>query len=59
MSIKNFIINMYCLVDEMVKKMVDVKSIWQHGFKQNLSNSGVITMDVVAEFLDMDTDKRA
>jgi IS5 family transposase len=59
MSMEDFIIAVYCLVDEMLKNIVGEKKLRQRGFKPNLSDSEMITMEVVAEFLGIDTDKGA
>lgn len=59
MSVDNFIISVYCLVDEMTKKMFYAQKLRQRGFAPQLSDSEVITMQVVAEFLGIDTDKGA
>jgi IS5 family transposase len=56
---EDFIIAVYCLVDEMLKNLLDKQKLRQRGFKPNLSDSEIITMEVVAEFLGIDTDKGA
>ena len=57
MPIENFIINVFCVVDELISAVAPVK-ILQRGFKPQLSDSEVITMEIVAEFLGIDTDKQ-
>jgi Transposase DDE domain len=59
MSIEDFIITVYCLVDETVKNVIGNQKLRQRGFQPSLSDSEVITMEVVAEFLGIDTDKGA
>jgi Transposase DDE domain len=60
MSMEDFIITVYCLVDEAMKNLLTGKQkLRQRGFKPNLSDSEMITMEVVAEFLGIDTDKGA
>lgn len=59
MSIEDFIINVYCLVDETLKNLMVGQKLRERGFKPSLSDSEVITMEVVAEFLGIDTDKGA
>jgi Transposase DDE domain len=59
MSMEDFIIAVYCLVDETLKKLLGDQKLRQRGFKPNLSDSEMITMEVVAEFLGIDTDKGA
>ncbi len=56
MPLEDFIITAYCLVDEMLKLVVHQK-MRQRGFIPLLSDSEVITMEIVAEFLGIDTDK--
>lgn len=55
MPLQNFIITVYCLIDEMLK-LVAHQKIRQKGFEPSLSDSEVITMEIVAEFLGIDTD---
>lgn len=59
MSIENFIINVYCLIDELLIKAMCGKKIRQRGFEPKLSDAEIITMEVVAEFMGIDTDKGA
>jgi hypothetical protein len=55
MPILDFIITVFCLIDDECKKLPN--PIRQRGFKPALSDSEVITMEVVGEFLGIDTDK--
>jgi IS5 family transposase len=59
MPMENFIISVYCLIDEELKKMLGDKKLRKRGFKPSLSDSETITMEIVAEFLGIDTDKGA
>lgn len=59
MSVEDFIINVYCLVDEMLKNIVSGYKLRKRGFKPMVSDSEIITMQVTAEFLGIDTDKGA
>lgn len=59
MSIENFIINVYCLVDEMQKNIVNGIKLRKRGFMPKLSDSEMITMQITSEFLGIDTDKGA
>jgi hypothetical protein len=43
-SMENFIIAVYCLVDEMLKKLLGDQKLCQRGFKPDLSDSEMITM---------------
>ena len=57
MPLEDFIINVYCLVDDMLKKLTNGIKLRSRGFPPKLSDAEVITMDIVGEFLGMDTDK--
>ena len=57
MLTEEYIINVYCLVDEMVKKVVK-NSIRQRGCAPKLSDAEVITMEIVGESLGFDQDKK-
>jgi IS5 family transposase len=59
MSLEDFIITVYCLVDETMNKLLGHQKLRQRGFKPSLSDSEMITMEVVSEFLGLDTDKSA
>jgi hypothetical protein len=59
MPLENFIITVFCLVDGEFKKSVGETRLRKRGFDPNLSDSEVITMEIVAEFLGIDTDKGA
>lgn len=56
MSIEDFIITVYCLIDDEVKKVMDTHALRRRGFEPKLSDRGVITMDAVREFFGKDTD---
>jgi len=55
-SIEDFIITVYCLVDAEFKNIVKEVTLRQRGFEPKLSDSEVMTMDIVGEFLGKDTD---
>ena len=57
MSEEDFIINVFCLLEDEYQKQVGNQPIRQRGFAPALSDSEVITMETVAEFLGIDTDK--
>jgi len=59
MSIEHFIITVYCLIDATLVKILGTQKIRQRGFEPNLSDAEVIAMEVIAEFLGIDTDKGA
>lgn len=56
MSIEDFIITVYCLVDGELKKIIGEHGLRARGFYPKLSDSEVITMDIVGEFMGKDTD---
>ena len=57
MRVDEFIIYVYCCVTPLVEEIYAEKSIRQRGFSPKLSDSEVITMEIVGEFLGYDTDK--
>ncbi|MDP3558956.1 MAG: hypothetical protein Q8R79_01215 [Legionellaceae bacterium] len=56
MSVEDFIITVYCLVDVELKKITHVKPLISRGYAPKLSDAEVITIDIVGEFLSKDTD---
>lgn len=57
MLLGNFIITVCCLVDIILKNLPGSQKFRYKGFEPKLSDSEVITMELVAEFLGIDTDK--
>ena len=57
MSISDFIINVFCIIDDELKKMLSGKKLRERGFLPKLTDSEVITMEIVGEFLGKDCDK--
>lgn len=57
MSLEDFIITVYCLVDDVMKKLLSDKKLRQRGFNPALTDSEMIAMELVAEFHGIDTDK--
>ena len=57
MPLEDFIIKTYCLVDDMLKKILNNQRLRRRGFAPKLSDAEVITMDIVGEFTGRDTDK--
>lgn len=55
MYIDDFIIAVFCLVDDLSKKTPVQR---ERGPRPMLRDSEVLTMELVGEFLGMDTDKR-
>ncbi|MDI9819228.1 IS982 family transposase, partial [Tatlockia sp. PL877] len=56
MSVEDFIIAVYCLVDVELKKITEAKRLRSRGFEPKMSDAEVIMMDIVGEFLGKDTD---
>ena len=54
MSISDFIINVFCIIDDELKKMLSGKKLRERGFFPKLTDSEVITMEIVGEFLGKD-----
>lgn len=59
MSMEDFIITVYCLIDELLKKQIGSDKLRKRGFNPALSDSEMITMEIISEFLGIDTDKGA
>ena len=59
MSMEDFIITIYCLIDELLKNMPNRDKLRQRGFSPSLSDAEMITMEILAEFQGIDTDKGA
>lgn len=57
MSIDDFIITVFCIIDDELKQFLEGKKLRQRGRRTTLTDSEVITMEVVGEFLGMDCDK--
>lgn len=57
MSIENFIINVFCLIDDELEKMLNSQKLRKRGRCPGLTDSEVITMEIVGEFLGQDCDK--
>ena len=56
-SIEDFIIAAFCCVDDLWSQVTQGKRIRKGGFTPSLSDSEVITMEIVGEFLGIETDK--
>jgi hypothetical protein len=57
MSIEDFIITVFCLIDDELGKILKGKKLRQRGSSPGLKDSEVITMEIVGEFLGIDCDK--
>lgn len=56
MPLEDFIIMVFCWVDEHMNSLLGDHRLRQRGFAPKLTDSEVITMEVVGEFLGLDTD---
>jgi len=57
MPLEDFIINVFCCVDLFFSEIVNKCKLRRSGFPPSLSDPEVITMEIVGEFLKIDTDK--
>jgi len=57
MSVEDFIIYVYCCVDDIYRTIVK-QPLRRRGFMPKLSDAEVITMEIVGEFMGKDHDKR-
>ena len=56
MPLENFIITVFCWIEEHLDHLIGNQRLRQRGFAPQLTDSEVITMEVVGEFLGLDTD---
>jgi hypothetical protein len=56
-SIEDFIIAVFCCVDDLMQEVMQTHPIHQKGFAPALSHSEVITLEIVGEYQGIDTDK--
>jgi hypothetical protein len=57
MPIEDFIISVFCEIEVLLKEVTRGRRLRQRGFPPRLSDSEVLTMEVVGEYLGIDTDK--
>jgi hypothetical protein len=57
MPLEDYITTVFCLIDDHLKELTKGKKIRSRGPRPSLTDSEVITMEVVGEFLGIDTDK--
>jgi hypothetical protein len=57
MSLEDFITEVFCLVDDELKRLLPWLTRRRHGPQPQLSDSEVMTMEAVGEHLGLDTDK--
>jgi len=58
MPLEDFIINLFCWVEDRLNRLMGDQRLRQRGFAPKLSDGEVLTMEVVGEFLGLDTDQR-
>ena len=56
-STENFIITVFCSVDDLWKEITKGEKIRCREFVPSLSDSEIITMEIAGEFVGIDTDK--
>ena len=56
MPLEDFIITVFCWVEERLESLLGQDRLRQRGFAPKLADSEVLTMEVVGEFLGLDTD---
>lgn len=59
LSIEDFIIMSFCYVDDYFKELSQGQKLRGRGFDPALSDTEVITMEIVGEYLGIDTDRRS
>lgn len=57
MPIDEFIIHVFCLVDDFIKEEISSTPLRKRGFSSNLTDSEVITMRLVGEYLGFGDEK--
>lgn len=57
MDLETFIVTVYCEVDDFIKKRYPARSLRQRGPLPQLADSEVITMEIVGEYLGLNTEK--
>jgi hypothetical protein len=56
-TVEDFIISVFCCIDDMLLEIYQIYPPRSKGFAPRLSDSEVMTMEIVAEYLGIDTDK--
>ena len=56
MSIEDFIIAVFCIIDDELKKVLNGTRLRMRGVKPGLSDSEILTLEIVGEYLGHDTD---
>jgi len=56
-DLDTFIVTTYCLIDDLLEDLLDGRRLRSRGPKPLLDDREVLTIEVVGEFLGMDTEK--
>lgn len=56
MPLEDFIITVFCWVEDHLETVLGNRRLRQRGFAPKLADSEVITLEIVGEFLGLDTD---
>ena len=57
MPLEDFIISVFCLVEEIFDQVVGNETLRSRGKQPKLADTEIITMEIVGEFMKIDTDK--
>jgi len=58
MNLDDFIVNVFCQVDDFMKKHFPSRTLRQRGPSPQLADSEVLTMEIVGEYMGFQTDKK-
>lgn len=58
MPLEDFIITVFCCIDDMLNESLKDTKLRKRGFGPKLSDSEVITIEIVGEILGIDADKK-
>lgn len=58
MNLNDFIVNIFCEIDDFMKKYFPARALRKRGPLPQVADSEVLTMEMVGEFLGLDTDKK-
>ena len=56
-TIEDFIINVFCCVDDLLQEVSKTCPLRRKGFAPALSDSEIVTMEIVGEYRGIDTDQ--
>jgi len=58
MNLNDFIVNIFCKIDDFMKKFIKPRELRARGPLPQLADSEILTMEIVGEILGFDTDKK-